>query len=412
MNSSFISRIESIITSPHFIADPYPTLHKLRAEAPVYWSDAIGGWILTKYDDIMASFKDTEAFSNENRLGRAVEYLPPEKRDKFTIFRNHYATKGLLHSDPPDHTRFRSLVTKEFTPAVVEKMKPRIQDVVVGLLDTMQNSKAMDVVSQFASPLPVGIIAEILGVPPSDRYLFKKWANEMLAFQGVNKPNEADLFRAQNALQEMRPYIRKMIEDRRRIPRSDLISKFVAAEMTGERLSEDELINTCVTLFVAGHETTVSLIGNTIYLLLSNPDQLKLLRENSALLAQAIEESLRYESPVSRQSRYMKADAELGGKHLQKGQMVFQMLNAANRDPAHFTDPDKFDVKREDNRHIAFGFGEHFCIGAKLARTEALIAIGTVIEQLPHLRLADPKPDWDIEKRNSRVLKSLRVTWS
>ena len=412
MNSNSISGIESIITSPDFIANPYPTLHELRVEAPVYWSDAIGGWILTKYDDIMASFKDTGSFSNENRLGRAVEYLPPDKRDKFKAFRSHYATKGLLHSDPPDHTRLRSLVTKEFTPVVVEKMKPRIQEVVVGLLDTAKKAKAIDIISQLASPLPVGVIAEILGVPSPDRYLFKRWANELLAFQGVNKPNEADLLRAQNALLEMRPYIQKMIEDRRRAPRSDLMSKFVAAEMTGERLTEDELINTCVTLFVAGHETTVSLIGNTIYLLLSNPDQLELIRKNPALLAQAIEESLRYESPVSRQSRYMKENAELGGKYLQKGQMVFQMLNAANRDPAHFTDPDKFDVKREDNRHIAFGFGEHFCVGAKLARTEALIAVGTVIEQLPHLRLADPKPDWDIEKRNSRVLKSLRVTWT
>jgi cytochrome P450 len=403
--------LESTLVSPEFISDPYAVLRQLREEQPIYWSDAIGGWLLTRYDDILASFKDTDSYSNENRLGKAIAYLPPEKQANYKPFADHYATKSLLHSDPPDHTRMRTLVTKEFTAGVVEKMRPRIQEVVDGLLNAVETKGSMDVVAEFASPLPIGVIAEILGVPPSDRHLFGTWADDLLAFQGVNKPSEADLARAQKAIMEMRPYITAMIEERRRKPRQDLMSKFVAAEADGARVTETELVSTTVTLFVAGHETTVSLISNTLLSLLSHPTQLGLLQQNPALLNSTIEESLRYESPVSRQGRIMKQDAELGGKLLKKGQMVFQMLNAANRDPAYFTDPENFDVQRQKNRHIAFGQGIHFCVGAVLARTEGAIAVGTAIKRLPKLRLVDTVPDWDTSKRNSRVLNTLRVTF-
>jgi cytochrome P450 len=384
-------------------------LRRLREEEPVYWSDGIGGWLLTRYDDILVSFKQTAYFSNENRLGKAVEYLPPEKRANFRPFEDHYATKGLLHSDPPDHTRLRALVTKEFTVTIVEKMRPRIQEVVDGLLDIAEAKGQMDVVPDLAAALPVAVIAEILGVPPAERHLIRKWTDDILRFQGVNKPSEQDLSRAQDALIEIRAYIQRMIDDRRRQLRGDLMSKFVAAESDGQRLSQAELINTCVTLFTAGHETTLSLISNTIYTILANPDQYQLLRHDPGLLESAIEESLRYESPVSRQSRLMKADTELAGKKLKKGEILFQMLNSANRDPAYFTDPEKFDIQRQKNRHIAFGQGIHFCVGAALSRTEAFIAVGTALKRFPNLRLVDERPDWDVSKRNSRVLRSLSV---
>jgi hypothetical protein len=398
---------DEVLVSPDFIKDPYSTLRRMREECPVYWSDGIGGWILTRYDDILASFKNTSYYSNENRLGKAVEYLPAEKRANYKAFENHYATKGLLHSDPPDHTRLRSLVIKEFTPSVVERMRPRIQEVVNGLIDAAAKKGSLDLVPEFAAALPIGVIAEILGVPPEDRHLFKKWADDILAFQGVNKPSEADLSRAQKGLTEIRPYLLGMINERRQRPSQDLMSKFVAAESEGERLTESELINTCVTLFTAGHETTLSLISNTIYTLLRNPAQLELLRRNPGLLDSTLEESLRYESPVSRQTRLMKQDITLNGQSLKQGQMVFQMLNAANRDPAHFANPDQFDIQRNPNRHIAFGQGIHFCVGATLARTEGFVAIGTLIQRLPRLRLVNPEADWDIQKRNSRVLKTL-----
>ncbi|NBQ56231.1 MAG: cytochrome P450 [Verrucomicrobia bacterium] len=400
---------ESALVSHAFLQDPYPLLHQMREQEPIYWSDSIGGWILTRYEDIMATFKDTESFSNEGRLGKAVEYLPPEKRAKYKPFEDHYATKGLLHSDPPDHTRMRNVIVKDFTPNVVEQMRPNIQSVVNHLIEEAERNGGMDVVPEFASALPVGVIAEILGVPRADRHLFKRWTDMILGFQGVNKPSEGDLTRAQDGLQEIRPYLTNMIEERRKQPRKDLMSKFVTAMTEEGRISESELINTCVTLFTAGHETTLSLISSTIYTLLSHPDQLALLRENPDLLKSTIEESLRFESPVSRQTRLMKQDASLNGKALKKGQLVFQMLNAANRDPAYFKDPDTFNIRRENNRHIAFGFGPHFCIGATLARTEAFIAVGTLIQRFPNLRLVDPKPDWDSEKRNSRVLNKLAV---
>jgi cytochrome P450 len=403
------ANFEELLVSPEFVANPYPVLERLREEEPVYWSDGIGGWLLTRYDDILVSFRQTTHYSNENRLGKAVEYLPPEKRANYKPFEDHYATKGLLHSDPPDHTRLRALVTREFTVMIVEKMRPRMQEVVDGLLDAAEKNGQMDVVPDLAAALPVQVIAEILGVPPPDRYLIRKWTDDILRFQGVNKPSEADLSRAQDALMEMRAYIKGMINERRRQPRGDLMGRFVAAESEGQRLSEAELINTCVTLFTAGHETTLSLISNTIYTLLANSDQYQLLRQDPGLLESAIEESLRYESPVSRQARLMKDDTELAGKKLKKGEIVFQMLNAANRDPAYFIDPDKFDIQRKKNRHIAFGNGIHFCVGAALSRTESIIAVGTALTRFPNLRLVDDKPDWDVSKRNSRVLKSLQV---
>lgn len=399
---------EQIVTS-EFMADPYPLLRRLREEDPVYWSDAIGGWILTAYNDIIVSFKDTEHFSNENRLGKAIAYLTSEKRADYKPFEEHWAIKSLLHSDPPDHTRMRTIVTRELTAKVVEQMKPRIQETVDGLIDAVLAKGRMDVVSELASPLPISVIAQILGVPGPDRHLFRVWADSMLAFQGVNKPDEQDLALAQKTIMEMRPYIRDMIEDRRRNPREDLISKFAAAEAEGGRITEPELISTCGTLFIAGQETTIALIANTIYTLLSHPDQLDLLRQNPELLASTLEESLRFGSPVPRQPRVMKGDAELRGKKLRKGEMVFQMLNAANRDPTLFPDPDKFDIRRTNNRHIAFGNGIHFCVGATLARAEAFIAVSTAIKRLPNLRLADEKPDWNLEKRNSRVLNTLNV---
>ena len=403
------AHFDELIVTPEFVADPYPMMRRLREEDPVYWSDAIGGWILTAYADILVAFKDTSAFSNENRLGKVLAYLTPEKRATYKAFEDHWANKSLLHSDPPDHTRMRAIITREFTAKVVEQMKPKIQETVDRLIDAALARGRLEVVTEYASPLPISIIAHILGVPLPDHHFFQEWADAILAFQGVNKPSEADITRAQDAIVQLRPYIRRMIEERRRQPREDLMSKFVAAEAEGGRITEPELISTCSTLFVAGQETTLSLIASAIYTLLAHPAQLALLRENPDLLASAIEETLRYESPVSRQPRIVKNDIELRGKKLKKGDVVFQMINGGNRDPELFPDPEKFDIRRQNNRHIAFGNGIHFCVGAFLARAEAAIAVGTIFRRLPNLRLVDKKPDWDLEKRNSRTLKTLRV---
>ena len=288
-------------------------------------------------------------------------------------------------------------------------MRPRIQSITDELLDAVEPHGAMDVMKDLAIPLPVTVLSEIFGVPKPDRSFFKGWADDLLAFQGVNKPAVALLRRSQNAILELRGYLGKLIREKRREPCEDLLSELVAAESEPDRLSEPELVNSCMTLLVAGHETTTSLIGNGLFTILRHPDQWKLLQKDPSLLPSAIEEMLRYESPVARQPRLMKQDAEMGGKQLRQGEMVFQMLNAANRDPAYFDDPDRFDIRRRKNRHIAFGVGPHTCVGAALARTEGQIVFSTLLARLPGIRLVEERPNWDLSKPNSRMLKTLSV---
>jgi len=403
--------LDEILVSQEFLEDPYPILRWLREEDPVHWSDSMGGWVLTRYDDIVTTFKDVSHYSNAGRLAKAVEYLPPESRANFQTFENHFRQISLISSDPPDHTRLRALITKAFTPRMVEALQPRIQAIVSGLLDSVESQGGADIIRDLAVPLPVTVIGEIFGVPSTERSLFKGWADDLLAFQGVNKPSESALARSQKALIEIREYLSKLIRVRRREPRQDLLSELVAAEAEGGKLSESELLNSCITLLVAGHETTASLIGNGVYTLLSHPDQWRLLRSDPSLLTSAIEEILRYESPVARQPRLMKVAGEMRGKQIRAGQMVFQMLNAANRDPAQFTEPDRFDITRRQNRHIAFGLGIHFCVGAALARAEAHIVFSALAARFPGLRLAFEKPDWDLRKPNSRMLKTLPVVF-
>ena len=409
MPSSSANIMDELLVSREFMQDPYPILRQLREEDPVHWSDSIGGWILTRYDDMVTTFKDTSHFSNEGRLAKAVAYLPDDARANFKVFEEHYRRKSLIHSDPPDHTRFRGLVNKAFTPRVVDAMRPRMQEITDELLDAVQQSGRMDVINDLAIPLPVTVLSEILGVPKPDVKFFKNWADDILRFQGVNKPAIETLQRSQSAIVEIRAYLSNLLKEKLRNPSEDLLSKLAAAESEGDKLSEPELINTCITLLVAGHETTTSLIGNGIYLLLHYPEQWRLLQNDPSLLPTAIEEILRYESPVARQPRLMKQDTEMGGKVLRQGEMAFQMLNAANRDPVYFDDPDRFDIRRQKNRHIAFGLGIHICVGAPLARAEGNIVLSTVLSRMPGMRLADAKPDWDLHKPNSRMLKTLRV---
>ncbi len=411
MQTASLKALDNYLVTREFMEDPYAILRQLREEDPVHWSDSMGSWVLTRYDDIVITFKEFSHFSNEGRLGKVVEYLPPERRQEFKVFEEHYRPKSLIHSDPPDHTRFRALVSKAFTPRVVESMRPRIQEIVNELLDAVQPSGRMDIIRDLAIPVPVTVISEIFGVPRSQVNQFKQWADEILAFQGVNKPAPEVIHKSQKALIEICPYMIDLLREKRRNPAKDLVSELAAVEADGDRLTEPELVNSCITLLVAGHETTTSLIGNGIYTLLRHPEQLQLLKDQPALMPSAIEEMLRYESPIARQPRLMKQDAELGGKKIRKGETVFQMLSAANRDPAYFHDPDRFDIRRKDNCHIAFGMGIHFCVGAPLARTEGSIVFSTLLQRMPELRLVDEKPEWEMHKPAARMLKTLPVAF-
>jgi pimeloyl-[acyl-carrier protein] synthase len=318
MSFASVDELDEILVSDKFMADPYPILRQLRQEDPVHWSDSIGGWVLTRYDDMVVTFKDVSHYSNEGRLLKAVEYLPPESRKEFKVFEDHYRLKSLINSDPPDHTRLRGLVTRAFTPRVVEVMRPRIQQIVNELLDAVQQEGQMDAMKDLAIPLPVTVVAEILGVPKSDVPLFKRWADGIIAFQGINKPAVEVLRRSQNSIIEIRAYLADLIEEKGRQRGEDLLSDLVAAESEGSKLSRTELVNSSITLLVAGHETTTSLIGNGLYTILRYADQWQALKDDPSLLTSAIEEMLRYESPVSRQPRLIKEDAEMGGKQLRR----------------------------------------------------------------------------------------------
>jgi cytochrome P450 len=399
-----------VLLSPAFIEDPYADLHALRQTAPVLWSPAVGGWVLTRYDDVVVTFKDTDTFGNAGRMTRVLNHLEPSTQGKLETFRSHYETQGLIHSDPPDHTRIRRLVLKAFTPPVVEAMRPQIQDIVDELLDAMEPNGEAELIEEFAFALPVTVLATILGVPRSDAPKFRRWADELLAFQGRNKPSEETLLTSQAMLVEARTYLTELIAEKRARPDSSLASQLVAAESEGDKLSKDELLSTCVTFLVAGHETTTSLIGNGVLALMEHPDQWEAIKADPSLVPKAVEEILRFESPVARQPRLIREDTEMGGHALNRGEIAFQMLGAANRDPERFDDPDRFDIRREPNRHIAFGLGPHFCIGAPLSRAEGQIALTTLVARFPNLALAAPAR-WDLGKPNSRVLRELRVRW-
>ncbi len=411
MQTSSLNPIDEKLISDEFLDDPYPLLRLLQEEDPVYWSESIGGWIVTRYDDIVPTFRDVAHFSNYGRFAKAVEYLPPEDRQKLAPFENHYRQKSLLQSDPPDHTRLRALMAKPFNATNVEAMRPKIKKIVHDVIDVVLPRGQMEVIRDLAYPLPFSVLGAIMGLPDKRQDEIKHWADEILLFQGMNRPPVALLERSQAALLAMRSFLTDLVNEKRRHPANDVISHMVAAETNGNRLTEQELVYTCVTIMGAGHETTTSLIGNGLYTILSHPRQWQELRQNRALLTSAIEEMLRYESPVARQPRVIKCDVELGGKRLLKGQVAFQMLNAANRDPAHFADPETFNIERENNRHLAFGMGIHSCLGAGLARVEAQEVFTAIMDRLPNIRLGSEKVIWDRHKPNSRMLHSLQVVF-
>jgi cytochrome P450 len=382
---------------PEFVADPYPTYHRLRAKDPVYHSP-LGFWVLTRYEDVVAVLRDP-------RL--AKEAIASVVAARFGVEVPPGMGLSMLDRDPPDHTRLRSFVSKAFTPRVVEALRPHIQQIVDGLLERVEGAGSMDLIEEFAYPLPVVVICEMLGVPVEDHERFKGWSLEIArSLDLILQPPDTDLARrSADARHALTDYFRGLIAERRASPRADMLSALIAAEEAGDRLSEQELMATCILLLVAGHETTVNLIGNGTLALLRHPDELRRLRENPALIASAVQELLRYDGPVQRTARIPSAAVTIGGLTIEAGEMVMPFIGAADRDPAHFPDPDRLDIARRDNRHIAFGLGIHFCLGAPLARLEGQIAINTLVQRLPKLALATDRPEY----RQSLTLRGLKT---
>jgi cytochrome P450 len=370
--------------------DPYPIYERLRSSSPVHFEESIGIWFLTEYDDAATLLKESR-FSADRTQAAQYQSLT---RD---------VPRSLLGLDPPDHTRLRVLVQKAFTPRVVERLKPRIQELVDGLLDQAERRGELELIEDFAYPLPVTVIAEMMGVPVEDRDRFQQWSRVLAASLDPIQPAER-LQQTEPARIALTDFFRDIIERRRREPREDLISALVAAEEQGDVLTEQELLVMCNLLLIAGHETTVNLIGNGTLALLRNPDQLERWRRGDVSDESAVEELLRYDGPVQLTGRVPTEDVELGGCEIKRFQPVIALLGAVNRDPAVFADASRLDLGRQPNQHFAFGRGIHFCLGAPLARLEGQIALGSLVRRFPNLRLTG-EPGW----RDQVVLRGLET---
>ena len=369
---------------PTFKANPYPTYAELRSGAPVYRAelpDGRGVWLVTRYDDVVAVLKD-ERFAKDWRSAMTPEQLaqiPPIPEVMRPLSEN------MLDKDPPDHERLRRLVSKAFTPRLIERMRPRVQEIADTLLDAVEDKEGMDLIDDYAFPLPITVIAELLGVPVEDRNRFREWSNAAVSGDTTQEYVEKILLPHMQAFID---YLRALFEEKRENPKDDLISALVLAEEAGDKLSEDELLAMVFLLLVAGHETTVNLIGNGTLALLQNPDQLQKLKDDPSLIKPAIEELLRYDGPVETSTeRFAREDVAIGDTVIPKGEMVMVVIAAADHDPARFPEPDTLDIARADNKHLAFGKGIHHCLGAPLARMEGQIALGTLLRRMPDLRL-------------------------
>lgn len=378
---------EALLTAA-YLADPYRFYRELRERDPVHWSARLDAWVLTRFEDVKGALRDPR-FVSGRRVNTYAEALEAGERARLGPLYEQIGN-WIGNMDPPDHTRLRRLVNVAFTPRMVEDLRPRIVQLVDRLLDEGSGRATFDFIAGFAYPLPAIVIAEILGVPPECRDDFMHWSDALTRYGGTGKPQIEVAERASAAAGELSGFFRQLIADRRCRPAADLITGLIQAEEHGERLSEREMLGMCGFLLVAGHETTMSLLGNGLLALLRHPEQLRRLRNDPALIPSAVEECLRYDSPLQHQTRVAAEDVELRGTAIRRGARVLAFLGAANRDPEEFPRPDEFDVARSPNRHVAFGFGIHFCLGAPLARLEMGVALERLIARLPCIELDRP----------------------
>jgi cytochrome P450 len=401
MGGTALDRVD--IAGRAFKADPYPFFARLRAEAPicrVRTPDKQPTWLVTRYEDVAALLKD-ERFIKDRRAA-----LTPAQaaRQPWIPAALRPLERNMLDLDPPDHTRLRALVHKAFTPRLIENLRGRVQEIADELLDAAQDRGRTELIRDFALPLPSIVIAELIGVPARDRHRFHRWSTALLTAPATTW----GLLRILPSVLAFMRYLRRLIAARRVAHSDDLAGALVQARESGDALSEDELLAMIVLLLIAGHETTVNLIGNGTLALLRHPDQLERLRQDPELIKPGIEELLRYDGPLlTATDRYAREDAEIGGVTIPRGERVLAALASADRDERQFDDPDELDLTREPNRHVAFGLGTHYCLGAPLARLEGQIAINTLIRRLPGLQLATPPGS--LHRRPGLILNSLEA---
>ncbi|MFG6193303.1 cytochrome P450 [Nonomuraea sp. JJY05] len=372
---------------PDFVAHPYRVYDELRREAPVSYFEPTNQWLISRHADVNALLRD-------RRLGRSYLHVagheefgrPPEPEFQEPFWRVIRA--GMLDVEPPVHTRLRRLVSKAFTPRMVESLRPRVRAIAEGLVDTFVEKGGGDLLAEVAEPLPVTVIAEMLGIPHADRHLLRPWSAEICGMYELN-PSLEDQHTAVRAASEFADYLKTLAAERRRAPGDDLISALAQID----ELTEDELVGTCVLLLNAGHEATVNVTGNGWWALFRNPSELARLREDRSLLPTAVEEVMRWDTPLQMFERWVLEDIEVHGVEIPRGSEVALLFGSANRDPAVFEDPDRLDVGRADNPHISFGAGIHFCLGAPLARIELMESYGALLDRAAKLELRE-EPSW------------------
>jgi cytochrome P450 len=401
------------VTTPAFLgpeeyANPYPFARRLRDTDPVHWSPEFNSWVLTRYADVAASLHDPRlAAERLPNLERLAEYGMEPLRPLFATMRRMF-----LFRDPPEHTRLRKIMNRAFTRPGIEGWRQETQGLVNGLLDAVEPEGRIDVLADLAQPLPLSVIRVVLGIPAEAQFDLRRWSDDLAAFFGNFIHTTKMLARVQTTVMEFTEYLRTLLDRKRQGSASgtDLLNSLV--HDSGDVLTEDEIIANAILLVAAGHVTTTDLIGNSVFALLREPALAEDLRRHWTtphFMEAAVEELLRCESPVQMTARVAKEDVEIGGRTIRKGQWIVLWLGAANRDPARFADPDRIDFRRADNKHLAFGFGAHFCIGAPLARMQAQIALPALFNRFPTLRVATA-PEWE-QKPTLRGLTALHLEW-
>lgn len=374
------------LLDPDVLADPYPLYHRLRDEDPVHWDPFLHAWVVTRYTDVvhvLHHFSANRTPTPQQLSAMGLSALNPIAQ---------VMVRQMLFLDPPDHTRLRALASAAFTPRRVERLRSHIQEIMDRLLDRVIASGRMDVIADFASPAPAIVTAEMFGIPVQDHAQLKDWSADFAEMLGNFQHNPDRFPRVLRSVESMCSYFRSAMREQQNEPRDGLIQAMMAAEVDGNRLTEEEIVANLIVTMVGGQETTTNLIGNGLLTLLRHPAEMNRLRSEPALIPSAVEELLRFESPSQHTARLAPDDVELGGRSLRKRQAVIAVMGAGNRDPERFPDPDRLDLARKDNRHLAFGWAAHFCFGAALARLEGQIAFATILRRMPELRLDASAP--------------------
>ena len=399
---------KKVLFTDEILQNPYPAYACLHEEGPLHYLDVDGKWALWSivgHAECSSAAKDPRL--SAKRAQQMILSLPLSSHGEFSELARMFGL-WLIFMDPPEHTRLRKLLNKGFSPAAIEGLRPQVEAIVDQMLKPLQRGSEVELMHEFANPLPVRIILEMLGIPHELRDTFVGWSQAIAVFRGSPDRTVEHARAAQAALIALTEFFRNAVAERRRHKGNDLISLLIDIEEEGEVLTEEELYAQCIALLFAGHETTRNLIGNGMYTLLRHPQETEELRENPEIIRSAVEEILRYESPVQFTARVLKEDVEICGQQIRKGWSVLCMLGAANRDPKRFREPDQLDLKRLNNQHLAFSAGPHACIGGQLARLEGQIALLNLVKRFPEMKLAGPQPEW-APTFGLRGLKSLSV---